>query len=195
MSNDRKDKEMICGLTADEHEILRRELGALPLTMPPRAVWQRIREQAEAEGLVGLRPLRRPVTWTGGIGLAAAVVLAVALGLRVTSTGNVPGPYTEPAAGGADDMRPVTTLQTLMVQSRQLESELSALPAQPRVVRAGTAATISDLEDRIAAIDFQLNDPGIVMTPEEEEIFWRERVRLMKLLVGLRYAQAQQAAF
>ena len=194
MSNDRKDEEMICGLTADEHEILRRELGALPLAMPPRAVWQRIREQAEAEGLIGRRPLRRPITWTGGIGLAAAVMLAVALVLRATSTG-VPGPYTEPAADRADDVRPVTALQTLMVQSRQLESELSALPAEPRVVRAGTAATISDLENRIAAIDFQLNDPGIVMTPEEEEIFWRERVRLMKLLVGLRYAQAQQAAF
>jgi hypothetical protein len=54
---------------------------------------------------------------------------------------------------------------------------------------------MSDIEDRIAAIDYQLNDPAVQMTDEEEEIFWRERVRLMKLLVGLRFAQAQRTAF
>ena len=48
---------------------------------------------------------------------------------------------------------------------------------------------------RIASIDYQLNDPSIRMTDEEKEIFWRERVRLMKLLVGLRYAQAQRTGF
>ena len=50
----------------------------------------------------------------------------------------------------------------------------------------------------VTAADFdpdQLNDPGIQMTPGDEEIFWRERVRLMKLLVRLRYAQAQRTAF
>jgi predicted sulfurtransferase len=63
------------------------------------------------------------------------------------------------------------------------------------VMRAGTAATIANLEDRIAAIDYQLNDPESQLSPEDEEIFWRERVRLMKLLVGMRYAQAQRTAF
>jgi hypothetical protein len=55
-------------------------------------------------------------------------------------------------------------------------------------------ATISDLEDRIAAIDYQLNDPAVQMTAEDRELFWRERVRLMKSLLQLRYAQAQRAA-
>ncbi len=82
-----------------------------------------------------------------------------------------------------------------MVESRQLESDLRSLPDAPRVMQAGTALTISDIEDRIAAIDYQLNDPSYVMTAEEEEVFWRERVRLMKLLVRLRYAQAQRTAF
>jgi hypothetical protein len=62
-------------------------------------------------------------------------------------------------------------------------------------MRAGTIATISDLEDRIAAIDYQLNDPTLRMTPEDRELFWRERVRLMNSLLALRYAQAQRAAF
>ena len=88
----------------------------------------------------------------------------------------------------------VDVLQALMVESRQLESDLRAIPAEPRVVRAGTAATIAEIQDRIAAIDYQLSDPDVSLSPEEEKIFWRERVRLMKSLVGLRYAQAQRNA-
>ena len=69
------------------------------------------------------------------------------------------------------------------------------MPRDRYNMQAGTALTISDIEDRIAAIDYQLNDPSYAMTAEEEEVFWRERVRLMKLLVRLRYAQAQRTAF
>ena len=82
-----------------------------------------------------------------------------------------------------------------MVQSQQLESDLRAMPEEPRVMRASTVATIADIENAIAAIDFQLNDPSVQMTDEETELFWRERVRLMKSLVQLRYAQAQRTSF
>jgi len=194
MSKDRMDKEMICGLTADEHEALRRELNALPDTMPPRAVWQRIREQAEAEGLVGQRPMRRPLTRQGGLAIAAMVVLAAALVPVMMNAPQTEFP-TEPANVPAANDMPVTVLQALMVESRQLESDLRSLPEQPRVTLASTGATISDIEDRIAAIDYQLTDQGVDMSPEDEEIFWRERVRLMRLLVRLRYAQAQRTAF
>mgnify|MGYP001812418731 FL=1 len=194
MSKDRKDKDMICGLTADEHEVLRRELDALPETMPPRAVWERIREQAEAEGLIRRSRLRRPVNWQGGLALAATVALAAVLLPMMMTTPDTEFP-TEPTNATVTNQVQVSALQALMVESRQLESDLRALPNQPRVMQATTAATISDIEVRIGAIDFQLNDPGIQMTPGEEEIFWRERVRLMKLLVRLRYAQAQRTAF
>ena len=89
----------------------------------------------------------------------------------------------------------LSTLQTLMSESRELESTLRALPAAPVVQRASTMATITDLEDRISAIDYQLNDASIDMSDEDRELFWRERVRLMKSLLQLRYAQAQRAAF
>ena len=52
MSSDQKDEEMICALTVDERDALRQGLRGLADTMPPRAVWHRIREQAEAEGLL-----------------------------------------------------------------------------------------------------------------------------------------------
>jgi hypothetical protein len=194
MTKDVKDEEMICGLTADERYALRDGLRGLPETMPPRAVWHRIREQAEAEGLIQKPVARRPSTWYLGGSIAAAIVVAVLV---------VPGRFesepevypTIPESVGSSSPIKLNTLQTLMTESRELESNLRDLPAKPRVMRAGTAATIASLEDRIAAIDYQLNDPESQLSPEDEEIFWRERVRLMKLLVGMRYAQAQRTAF
>ncbi|MCH7898999.1 MAG: hypothetical protein IIC62_06610, partial [Proteobacteria bacterium] len=51
------------------------------------------------------------------------------------------------------------------------------------------------LEDRIAAIDYQLSETASKMSQQDQEIFWRERIRLMKSLVQMRYAQAQRTAF
>ena len=194
MSKDKKDKEMICALTADERDLLQQGLRELPDIMPPRDVWQRIREQGEAEGLIKTGFMRRPMTWNGGLGLAAAVAL-VALMVPALLTGPEPTGVTEPATAQTTNVAVPNTLQSLMVQSRQLEADLRAMPEQPRVAKAGTIATITEIEDRIAAIDYNLNDSSIQMTDEDREIFWRERVRLMKLLVGLRYAQAQRAGY
>jgi hypothetical protein len=195
MSKDNKDEEMICGLTADEQLVLRRELRMLPDTMPPRAVWHRICEQAEAEGLIKQDYLRKPISWYSGVGLAAAIVLAAVLVPIMMNNPSAPPAVTEPQNSQVTNSIPVNALQALMVESRQLESDLRALPNEPRVMQAGTVTTISDIKDRVAAIDYQLNDPDIQMTSEETEIFWRERVRLMKLLVRLRYAQAQRTAY
>ncbi len=199
MSRDEKGEDMIYVLTADERDALRTGLLGLPETMPPRAVWHRIREQAEAEGLISHPRSRRPSTWYMGGGLAAAAMLVIVI---------LPGRIEPPDAGitGVEYSTPppstqftntveVNALQALMVESRQLETDLRSLPNEPRVVRAGTQATIIELEDRIAAIDYQLSDPAVQMTQGEQEIFWRERVRLMKSLVRLRYAQAQRTAF
>ena len=39
MSGNRKEDEMICALTAEEHAALQSGLDALPETMPPRGPW------------------------------------------------------------------------------------------------------------------------------------------------------------
>ncbi|MCH9696382.1 MAG: hypothetical protein K0U72_17840 [Gammaproteobacteria bacterium] len=188
MSNDQKDEEMICALTAEEAGVLRRGLDELPETMPPRDVWHRIREQAEAEGLLNAPKAATQRRWYAGVGLAAAAVLAVVLMPVAPESVVVPeGPTT--------NSTDLSGVRALMVQSQQLERDLRSLPAEPRVARAGTVATISEIEDRIAAIDYQLNDPSAQIAEGDKEIFWRERVRLMKLLLQLRYAQAQRAAF
>jgi hypothetical protein len=195
MSNKGKDEEMICGLTVDERDILLRGLDELPDTMPPRIVWNRIREQAEAEGLIRTTVTQRPSTWFGGFAIAATVVMAVILVPRLTLTPELSPSMTEPQLTTDEKSLDVTALQALMVQSQQLESDLRALPDEPKVMRASTVASIADIENTIASIDFQLSDPAVQMTPEVRELFWRERVRLMKSLVQLRYAQAQRTSF
>ena len=194
MSRDEKDEEMIYGLTADERDALSSGLSGLPDTMPPRAVWHRIREQAEAEGLIQKPRSQRPSTWYIPGSIAATFLLAVLIVPRLTTEPEPVVFETVPDAVPTNGV-PVSALNALRVESRQLENDLRSLPDSPSVVRAGTQATILELEDRIAAIDYQLSDPGSQLTPEDEEIFWRERVRLMKLLVGLRYAQAQRTGY
>lgn len=193
--------DMNCGLTVAERDSLQRKLRDLPETMPPRAVWQRIEQQARAEGLVGRRPIPERMRWLAGAGIAAAVVMAV---LNLPFAGSEFGAGQQAADGPgrtvpeydetADQMR-LASINALMVQSQLLERDLMRLPTQPQVMRASTAATIEDLERRIAAIDYQLNHPRIRMTRVQEENFWRARVRLMDSLLRLRYAQAQRMAF
>lgn len=192
MSNDKKDDEMICALTANEREVLEVGLRALPDTMPPRDVWHRIRQQAEAEGLLLEKPASRSRRTYSWIGLAAAATVAAVV---IMNSQNTIDPSLVVPQGNPSNQTDLSRLTALQVQSSQLERELRALPAQPRVARAGTVATMSEIEDRIAAIDYQLNEPAVNWAQGEKEIFWGERVRLMKLLLQLRYAQAQRAAF
>ena len=185
-----------CGLSIEERDVLQTRLRQLEDTMPPRAVWQRIEEQARAEGLFTPKIAER-TKWLAGAGLAAAVVLAV-LNIPlapVTDSGEQPGmtvPDYSDVAANNDDMR---ALNALMVESRQIERNLRALPAQPSLVRARTVATIYELQDQIASIDYLLNHPEFQLSPEQEEIYWRERVRLMNSLLRLRTAQAQRMTF
>jgi hypothetical protein len=192
MSNDEKGEEMICALTADEHVALKRGLKGLPETMPPRDVWHRIREQAEAEGLLLAPKRRRHTKWYAGVGLAAAALMAAVM---MPGTPDIDDPRNVVPQDDPTNSASLSNLRKLQVQSRQLERDLRSLPAEPRVARAGTVATLSEIEDRIAAIDYQLNDPMAEWAEGDKEIFWGERVRLMKMLLQLRYAQAQRAAY
>ncbi len=192
--NDGKEEAMIAGMTASEHDALQAGLRALPDTVPPRAVWHRIREQAEAEGLLHAPRRHGSRQWFLGAGLAAAVAL-VAIMLNPFQPATVEEPLATVPASVPTNPPISTRLNVLRAESSQLEGELASLPTQPRVMRAGTTASIADITDRIEAIDLQLSDPETRLSPDDEEIFWRERVRLMKLLVKLRYAQAQRAAF
>jgi hypothetical protein len=189
-----QDDKMNCGLGVLERELLQERLRDLPETMPPRVVWRRIEAQASAEGLWAHGfPAR--LKWGSGAGLAAAVVLAVLMMPRPFDSPDNEVFPTVPAYSEQSSPVNLTTLNALMVESRALEQDLQSLPSQPQLVQAGTAATIAGLEDQIAAIDYRLNQNFSRMTHEQMELYWRERVRLMNLLVQLRTAQAQRNAF
>jgi len=188
------DDTMNTGLSVAQRDVFQRALLALEDTPPPREVWKRIESQARAEGLFQGRYFET-AKWLSGAGIAAAVVLVV---LNIPMTSEVeprPLPFeTEPPLSVAAAGSP-NNLSMLRVQSQQIERELRALPSRPRMVRAGTAATIVQIEDRIAAIDYRLNHPQNGLSPMEAEIYWRQRVRLMNSLLDLRRAQAQRMAF
>ena len=191
--------DMNCGLTIDQHERLRSALRALPETMPPRSVWQRIDVQARAEGLIRPAAVSQRLRWAAGSGIAAAVVLAVLtlpgggdqpVALTPTESATTVPEYRQSPA----ELR-LRSINALMVQSQVLERDLRRLPASPRLMQVGTAATIEDLQNRIAAIDYRLDQPGQAMSREQQELYWRERVRLMDSLVRLRLAQTQRGSF
>lgn len=195
------DGEMNCGLTIEERDCLRAKLRELPDTMPPRAVWDRIERQARAEGLIRRPVFGQRMRWIAGSGIAAAVVLAVLnmpAGEQVKRTPMIDDDSamrTVPAFDPASDNIRYDSINALMVQSQLLERDLRRLPGQPEIGRADTLATIDDLQSRIAAIDNRLNDPERALSSEQQEAFWRERVRLMDSLLRLRYAQAQRVSF
>jgi len=193
--NDQQDETMNCGLSIAERDVLQDKLGELVDTMPPRAVWQRIEAQGRAEGLLSGTGSQQNIKWLAGAGLAAAVALMV---LRFPLTTNFDDPDafpTEPSYAEISANGGAGAVSSLMIQSAQLERNLRALPEQPQLVRAGTVATIAELEDRIAEIDFWLNHPDVDLSTGESEVYWRERVRLMNSLLRLRTAQAQRMAF
>lgn len=189
---------MNSGLSMTERELLCSQLRQIEDTVPPREVWERIKAQARAEGHFRRR-MGEGAKWFAGSGIAAAVVVGVLnvplqSSLPDGSSGNDNISATPPVSAAIGNEVP-PGLTALMVQSQQIERHLRALPGEPRLVRAGTAATIVELQDRIATIDYVLSDPEVGMDPEQVEAYWRERVRLMNSLLNLRRAQAQQMAF
>lgn len=193
---DETDEKMNCGLSVAERDLLQTGLRKLEDTVPPREVWQRIEAQARAEGLFKRR-IAEGTKWFAGAGIAAAVVLAVLnipLGTTVVDDGSEVFDAT-PSPSVADANQAPAILNALMVQSAEIERDLRSLPTQPSLVQASTAATIAQIEDRIATIDYWLNHPQVRMNPVQAEIYWRERVRLMNSLLSLRRAQAQRMAF
>lgn len=192
---DETDEKMNCGLSVSGRDLLQAKLRDLEDTVPPREVWQRIDAQARAEGLFSSR-IGAGGKWFAGAGIAAAVVLAVLnipFGATVVDPG-LDGIDATPPPSVADN-QPAPNLSALMVQSREIERDLRALPVQPAVLQASTVATIAAIEDRIATIDYFLNHPQVQRNPVQAEIYWRERVRLMNTLLNLRRAQAQRMSF
>lgn len=180
------------------------DLRRLPMLEPPPGVWERIAQEVSA---------RQRATRTGlhyRLAAAAAVIVAVAvLGfvapwrasdrIETAATPADAARDTSPLARiaepdrGADNVDPRERYARLVAESARLELMLAELDDMPRLMNAGTARTIADLEDYIGFVDEQLNFAearGVDL--RYREALWRERIDVMNALLHVRYAQQAQ---
>ncbi len=151
-------------------------LRALPSLRPARDRWPAVQARLAAERLAYRRQRARRVGFAG-LAAAAAVVVAV-------SVGGVNGP--DPAAA-------TTEITRAMERSRALEEAIDFYNPDARVLDGRTARVAQEIEDRIAALDQELE--LLDVTPDaSREVrqleLWRERVGLLDALVDVHVTRA-----
>lgn len=169
------------------------QLRRLPTLDPPAGVWERIEaETAPLESRRSARPVWAAVAAVAAVAVAALLVAPWRASDRpdtaaTAGSGARPAPLaTESAAD------PSVEYRQLVAESVRLELLLSELEGSPRLMNAGTARTIADLEDHIAIVDEQLAyAEARGADPLYRQALWRERVDVMNALLHVRYAQSQ----
>ncbi len=204
-------------MTTDIAELLR----SMPDLEPPVKGWQYIARQQVRRKL-----LRRG----GGMAVAASVMIAVAVGAlyferpdivaspAVQSTvQRMVQPIIVSAPAVQSTIRPDERagdpeVRALQQRSQYMERLISGMPRRGWVARADTAGVIAELEDRIAAVDYQLNRAESFKTgfnrresqaagnhPRYERAdapdLWRRRVEYMDQLVRARYVEADVTGY
>ncbi len=150
-------------------------LKALPSISAPRDRWSEVGRAIQME--------RRRTGWLRA-GWAAAATFALLVGANgfVHRTAAVPNSVNE--------------LQTLVRQSRQLDSALLAVRMDGRVMNGMTALAIVDLEDRITMIDTRLSAARqVVVSREQLTGLFRQRVLLMDALINTQVRRAAYVGF
>lgn len=88
---------------------------------------------------------------------------------------------------------PVAAIDSVKAQSRALENALRRLNPDARVTDGRTAHIAAELEDRIAALDRQLqaSELGRQRVPQAQTLqLWRERVGLLDALMDVHLTRA-----
>ncbi|HEX7030283.1 MAG TPA: hypothetical protein VF254_06785 [Gammaproteobacteria bacterium] len=165
-----------CRRRVAELRQLKSALRDLPGIVPPSQAWEQIVAQRELETLAP-SPSGRPAARAPRFAAAAALAVAIVAGgivlrdERAISTTGVDAAI----AGTAELQR----------RSRELEYLLEQYRA-PGVVSLHTAGAISELEDSIAMIDYQLN---ATRDERRQRTLWQQRIELMETLVTVRAAE------
>ncbi len=148
-------------------------LKALPSLRPTGDRWPQVRARFQAEQRA--RRLRR----FGLVGLVAAASVALAVGTTVLFEPRPPATAAE--------------LSETMARSRALEAAIDQYHPETRVLDGRTARIAQELEDRIAAVDRQLEMADLmdsVRRQSQELNLWRERVGLLDALVDVHITRA-----
>ena len=150
---------------------------ALPAFSPPRDRWPVIKEAMAASRR------RRRIERVGWSVLAAAAALVLFVGTR----GLVDNGGEQLAA---------QEVTALVQESQQLEEVLQGVSTRGRVTDGVTAATIADLEDRIAVVDLGIERAqAVAVSRNEMADLWRERVTLMDRLVDTHVRQVRYVGY
>ena len=169
-----------CARTLNELAAVRDGLGQCADPLPPPGAWAEIVAKAEGRGARALRVRR----WlpAAGVALVASVAGAILM-LNTHQLLTVPEQQV---------VTPPASLGELMAQSRYLERAVLEVGnnADQMPVSAGTASTVASLEDRIALVDYEINDTS-GPKPDDTRLaqLWRQRVDLLQSLAAVRYAQ------
>ena len=165
-----------CQLELDRvHQRVAR-LKALPALRPGRDRWPETAARVRAERR------RQKTRLIGFSGLAAAASFALALA-GPTVVPSTPKPNTQ-------------ELQQVMVRSQALESALSEINPEGRVIDGRTAQMAQELEDRIARVDraLEVTELAPEQTNDQDLLqLWRERVGLLDALVDVHVTRASDA--
>jgi predicted anti-sigma-YlaC factor YlaD len=146
------------------------QLRSLATLNPPRDRWPAVRATILAE-----RRRNRLVRFRWGT-VALAASLAGIVTMRSVQREQVNATRTQ-------------DIQSLVSRSQQLENALRELDPASRVMSVTTAGAVAELEDRIAAVDAEL-DQGPAMARDDLLGLWRQRVQLMEGLVNVHVARA-----
>jgi hypothetical protein len=164
-----------CQLERHRLEQRQARLRALPALQPARNQWPKV-----AARLAHEHASRRNRWLVGGMGLAAALLVAFLMGRRTGRDG---------AALVAEQ-----ELGDLMRRSQALEAAIGAYGPDHRVLDGRTSRVASDLEDRIADVDDRLQRVELQGPPGMNEVgrtrLWQERVGLLDALVDVHVTRA-----
>jgi hypothetical protein len=166
-------------------------LRNLPQELDQPYDWAEFRRRAQARTAVAVRRSATHRTWVAAAAALVLVVLALAAWTRLGRSDltppaahletNPPVPESRggPGYSASDDRR-----------TDAAERWLASLPREPGVVRVGTRAVVTGLEDRIAQLDDYLSaarvegvQPAALAGAEEQ------RALLVKSLAQVRYAE------
>ena len=158
-----------CRACADELwrlEQARARLRALPAFAPPRDRWPEVAVMARRE--------RRQRRVRGVVALATAAALA---GITFAAL--------RPASAGDLASQQAALLREI-ARSQALEQQLRALDPEQQALTATAASAAAELENRLAAVDAQLNVPE-AWTGDQERItdLWAQRAGLLSALVDV----------
>lgn len=150
-------------------------LGSLPLVSPPADDWPRIEAALQKQN-----SRKRMVTLAGStLAIAATIILAVGLivyrpfGIPAATSGSQQLQTTQAGNPAANDSSRTNTLDSLIVLSQQLESNLRNIRSQAGVMPTSSVVYRVELEDLVAQVDDELS------THPDSVDLWSQRVNLL----------------